>query len=165
MLACVLVALAGYFALFEGFSVTPAPESHAADHLLDCAAGPPREIAVATAYGVVSGRLVDGRWQSDAGGLAPVAFETLAETLCRLPVIDRIASGAKLADFGLDPPQAKLAIGLGGEKELWIGSATPAENLLYAKFADQGDIVKLGAELKSVVDRTAGYAERESRPD
>jgi len=155
------LVLAAYFAIFEGFSVERArPEWERGEKMLDCGSTTPRELSVSTADGTVSARLVQDRWETDAGGLAPTAFGALAETLCRLPIIDRIGGvGVKLADFGLDPPSARVKIGLAGTKELWLGTSTPADNLMYAKFVDRPEVLKLGVELKSAVARVAGYAQ------
>jgi len=162
ILACALVVLAAYFAIFEGFRVERArPEWERGEKMLDCGAATPRELAVATEDGTVTARFVHDRWETAAGGLAPVAFGALAETLCRLPIIDKIADAPKLADFGLDPPSAKVTIGLSGRKELLLGAPTPADNLMYAKLADRPEVLKIGVELKSAVSRVAGYARGE----
>jgi hypothetical protein len=159
MLAATLLVLAAYFAIFEGFSnERAAPEWQRGEKIVDCRSGPPRELSVTTSEGTVAARLVHDRWETDAGGLAPIAFGALAETVCRLPIIDHMPAGEKLVDFGLDPPQAKIAIGLGRKRELWLGASTPADNLLYAKFVDAPDVLKIGVELKSTVARVAGYA-------
>jgi hypothetical protein len=158
-----LLLLAVYFAIFEGFTVErAAPEWERDEKMLDCRSGTPRALAVSTERGTVSARLVAERWETDATGLAPAAFATLAEVLCRLPVIDRIDGEVKLAEFGLDPPAVKVTIGLAGKRELWLGSSTPADNLMYAKLADRPEVLKVGVELKSTVDRVAGYAKGEA---
>ena len=160
-LGVTLLLLATYFAIFEGFAVTPElPEWERAEKMLDCRSATPRELAVSTDAGTVAAKNVQGRWETDAGGLAPSAFDALAEVLCRLPVIERIPAETSLADFGLEPPAAKVKIGLAGTKELWLGAATPAENLMYARFADRPDVLKLGVELKGSVERVAQYAKR-----
>jgi hypothetical protein len=160
VLAIVLALLAVYFALFEGFSDRrPVPDSETGEKLFACARAQPRQISVSTARGRLDGKRSDGRWETSVGGLAPAAFESLADSLCRLPVIERIPGETMLADFGLEPPAAELhVVSDAGDSRLLLGAQTPASNLMYAKFADQPDVLKIGAELASNVERVARYA-------
>ena len=160
VLAALLVLLGGYFALFEGFGERRVPvEGEGAEKLFDCARARPEEIRVSTPRGSVDGRRRDGVWDTAAGGLAPAAFESLAESLCRLPIIERLSGDVKLAEFGLDPPMAEVGMRGGGhDARLLLGSRTPASNLMYAKFADQTGVLKIGSELASNVERVAHFA-------
>ena len=160
VLATLLVLLGGYFALFEGFGGRRVPvEGEAGEKLFDCSRAQPEEIRVSTPRGAVDGRRRDGAWDTAAGGLAPAAFESLAESLCRLPIIERMAGEVKLAEFGLDPPVAEVRVASGGrDARLLLGSPTPASNLMYAKFADQPGVLTIGAELASNVERVARSA-------
>jgi hypothetical protein len=159
-LAGALLVLAIYFALFEGFSVEP-PEPPAARgaKILDCRDGAPTKLSVMASRGAVSARREGERWATSAGGFAPAAFAGLAEALCRLPIIDHIGPVAKLEDFGLDPTSAEILIVIGGqERRLEIGASTPADNLMYVKFVDDADVLKVGVELRSNVDRVSAFA-------
>jgi len=160
ILGAVLAALVLYFALFEGFSVErPPPESEGGVKLFDCKPSAPTEIRVTSQRGTVAARRSGEDWQTSAGGLAPTAFAGLAEALCRLPIIDRIGGAAKLGDFGLEPSAAEIRVTIGGrERSLLVGAATPASNLLYAKFAGEPDVLKLGAELAADVERVSAFA-------
>jgi hypothetical protein len=172
VLAIVLALLAGYFALFEGFSSPgAAPDSTRDEKLFDCTHGAPEEITVVTQSGSVSARRNGEQWQTTVGGLAPAAFEGLAESLCRLPVIDRIhlnslnslnsldSRAAQLEEFGLEPPAAEIhAVAAGQDRRLLIGTPTPASNLMYAKLADRPEVWKIGVELASNVERLARLA-------
>jgi hypothetical protein len=163
ILGAVLATLVCYFALFEGFSVErPPPESEAGVKLFDCKVSGPTEIQVTSRRGTVVARKVGDDWQTSAGGFAPAAFAGLAEALCRLPAIDRIAGAAKLEDFGLEPSAAEIRVTIGGrERRLLVGAATPASNLLYAKFAGEPDVLKVGAELAADVERVTAFATAE----
>ena len=44
------------------------------------------------------------------------------------------------------------------ERRLLIGMPTPASNLMYAKFADRDEVLKIGVELASNVERVARFA-------
>ena len=160
VLAIVLALLAGYFALFEGFS-TPrvSPDSGLDEPLFDCEQAAPQEITVTTARGSLSARRSGAHWESAAGGLAPAAFESRAEALCRLPVIERIGGAVRLEDFGLEPAAGEIHVVAGSQdKRLLIGASTPASNLMYAKFADRAEVLKIGVELASNVERVARFA-------
>jgi hypothetical protein len=160
VLAAALLVLAVYFALFEGFSVTqPEPPWASGAKIVDCGAGAPTELALAVSRGAVSARREGEEWTTSAGGFAPGAFTDLAEALCRLPIIDRIGSATKLEDFGLDPALAEIRMVIGGrERRLRIGAPTPADNLMYVKFGDQTDVLKVGMELRASVDRISAFA-------
>jgi len=160
ILGAVLAVLVLYFALFEGFSIErPPPESETGVKLFDCKAAAPTEIQVTSPRGTVLARRIGEDWQTSAGGLAPTAFAGLAEALCRLPIIDRIGGPAKLDDFGLEPSAAEIRVAIRGrERRLLVGASTPASNLLYAKFAGEPDVLKLGAELAAVVERVSAFA-------
>ncbi len=160
VLAIVLALLAGYFALFEGFSGPRAAQDAALDEkLFDCAAGAPQRITVATTRGSLSARRNGEHWETTVGGLAPAAFEALAEALCRLPVIDRIAGATRLEEYGLEPAAGEIHVVAGSqERRLLIGMPTPASNLMYVRFADRGDVLKIGVELASNVERVARFA-------
>ena len=160
VLAAALLVLAGYFTLFEGFSARQRdPPWSGGAKIVDCGAAAPTELSLAVARGAVSARRDGEQWTTSAGGFAPGAFADLAETLCRLPIIDRIGPAAKLEDFGLDPPPAEIRMVIGGrERRLRIGGSTPADNLMYVKFVDEADVLKVGAELRSSVDRVSAFA-------
>ena len=94
------------------------------------------------------------------GGLAPAAFEALAEALCRLPVIDHIAGATRLEEYGLAPAAGEIHVVAGSqESRLLIGMPTPASNLMYVRFADRGEVLKIGVELASNVERVARFAQ------
>jgi hypothetical protein len=160
VLAAALVVLGVYFALFEGFSVTPPePPWASGAKIVDCGAGAPTELALAVSRGTISARREGEEWTTSAGGFAPGAFADLAEVLCRLPIVDRIGSATKLEDFGLDPARAEIRMAVGGrERRLRIGAPTPAENLMYVKFMDEADVLKVGMELRASVDRISKFA-------
>jgi hypothetical protein len=160
VLGAVLLALAVYFFLFEGFSATrPEPPGALAAKILDCTAGRPAELSVSVSHGTVSARREGEGWTTSAGGFAPGAFADLGEALCRLPVIDRIGSPARLEDFGLDPETAEIRVVIRGrELRLRVGASTPAGNLMYVKFTNEADVLKVGVELRSDVDRVAAFA-------
>jgi hypothetical protein len=164
VLAGALLVLAIYFALFEGFSLKqPPPPAAGGAKILDCGAGAPTELSLAVSRGAVSAHRENERWTTNAGGFAPGAFADFAEALCRLPIIDRIGPAAKLEDFGLDPAPAEIRLVIGGrERRLQIGASTPADNLLYVKFVDEADVLKVGVELRSSVDRVSAFAGRPS---
>jgi len=160
LLGMVLALLAGYFVVFEGFAERRAvPDSDAGERLFDCARAQPKRITVATARGRISADRGDVAWQTSAGGLAPAAFEALAESLCRLPVIERIPGMANLGEFGLEPPAAEVdVVADTAERRLLLGTPTPASNLMYAKFADRPEVLKIGVEMASTVERVARFA-------
>ncbi len=159
-LAGALLVLAVYFSLFEGFSVMqPEPPWASGARIVDCGTGEPTELALTVSRGAVSARREGEGWTTSAGGFAPGAFADLAEVLCRLPIIDRIGAATKLEDFGLDSPPAEIRMVIGGrERRLRIGAPTPADNLVYVKFVDQADVLKVGMELRASVDRVSTFA-------
>lgn len=160
LLAAALLAIGLYFALVEGFRVErPVPEGQQGEKLLDCGSGPPSALAVTSGRGRISARRVEDRWDTAARGLAPVSFGALADALCRLPIIEHFDDVANLADFGLDPAAATVDISIGGGvRRLLVGATSPASNLMYVKLADRPEVLKVGAELESNVERVAGYA-------
>jgi hypothetical protein len=160
VLAGALLVLAIYCALFERFSVKPPePPGTSGAKILDCRVGAPMNLSVTASRGAVSARREGEQWATSAGGFAPVAFADLAEALCRLPIIDRIGPVAKLEDFGLDPAPAEIRVVISGrERRLRIGASTPADNLMYVKFVDEADVLKVGVELRSNVDRVSAFA-------
>ena len=164
ILAAALAALLLYFALFEGFSVDrPAPAWERDEKILRCDGGGPSEIEVSGPAGRVAGKREGERWVSEAPGkYVAAAFADLAEALCRLPIIDRIEGPSRLADFGLEPPSAELSVAIGGRTvALLVGGSTPADNLMYLKLGDRPEVLKVGVEFKSDVDKVIASARAE----
>jgi hypothetical protein len=164
ILGAAFSALVLYFALFEGFSVErPPPEWERGEKILRCDGEGPSEIEVSAPRGRASGRRENDRWVTDVPApYAAEAFAGLAEALCRLPIIDRIepTSGPlRLADFGLEPPVAEIDVATaGGRQTLQVGSATPADNLMYVKRKERPEVWKVGVELRSDVERALARA-------
>jgi hypothetical protein len=159
ILGTVLFVLAAYFALFERSTVRPERSDSGGSKILDCGDGRPTELSLTGPRGSISARREGEDWVTNAGGFAPVAFANLAEALCRLPVIDRIGPPVGLADFGLEPASAEIRATIGGrERRLQVGASTPAYNMMYIKFVDEPDVLKVGIELRSDVDRLSAFA-------
>lgn len=164
VLAVVFVCLAAYFILFEGISVAPtAPEWQRAEKIVRCAPRGFQALEVRSAKGrLVAERAGDG-WRVTTPAVDPDTaarmVTDLAQALCELPVIDRIPAPASLADFGLERPSVELRMVHEGRSEvLLLGEDSPARNLMYAKFAERADVLKVGALLRMEVDKVAAHA-------
>lgn len=159
LLAVTFVVLTLYFALFEGFRLSPPlPEWERAEKILKCDSGGLKAIEVSTHRDRVAGERTTEGWKPqqpvELPKRASQSFEDLAESLCRLPIVDRIEQPASLADFGLDPPSAEIRVTNGPRTEvLLLGNATPASNLMYAKLAERPEVLKIGVLLRSDVDK------------
>lgn len=164
VLAAIFSALAIYFALFEGFTLRAAiPEWERQEKILKCDTGGLRAIELSTPRGQVAGERTADGWKPqqpvEVPQRASQAFEDLAESLCRLPIVDRIEQPSSLADFGLEPPSAQIRVVNGAKTEvLLLGSATPASNLMYAKMAERPDVMKIGVLLRSDVEKVLNSA-------
>src|SRR5262245_22538998 len=138
-LALMFAALCTYYVAVEGVRLRPAiPEWQRAEKILTCPEAGLDEITVRTAAGAISGKRGPAGWTTAAGGFAPGAFGDLADALCTLPVIDRVAEVSSLADFGLEKPRSEVEVKAGEETHrLAIGDTTPARNLLYLRIDER----------------------------
>ncbi len=170
VLAATFIALAIFFALFEGFTVhRPIPEWERQEKILKCDAGRLRAIEISTSRGHVAGERNGDGWKPqhpvEAPQRASQAFEDLADSLCRLPIVDRIEQPASLADFGLESPAVQVRIVSEDKTEvLLLGNSTPASNLMYVKIADRSEVLKVGVLLRSEVEKVLNNAKAVS-PD
>jgi hypothetical protein len=165
ILAAIFLVLGGYFVVFEGLSLERAkPEWEGEAKILPCPADGIREIRVAGPNGEVTGEREGEGWKISPGHEpkrpAELALDSLAAALCDLPVIDTIESPQSFADFGLDPAPIEVQVASGHwNAKLGIGEFTPARNLLYARKGDRPEVLKIGALLRSEIDKVLAYAE------
>ncbi|MGH7804038.1 MAG: DUF4340 domain-containing protein, partial [Candidatus Binatia bacterium] len=77
------------------------------------------------------------------------------------PILDRNTEPSALAEYGLEPPAVALRIdrGAAARADLDLGSATPAQNLLYARFRDRGsEVLQVGVLVRHEVDKVLAAA-------
>ncbi|MGH7857625.1 MAG: hypothetical protein ACREQY_09865 [Candidatus Binatia bacterium] len=164
VLAAAFAILAVYFLVFEGVSVErPAPEWERGERILSCPAGGLSELHVSGPRGELRAERFGEGWKvvpkPELEQIAGAAVESLAASLCDLPVIDTIHDFSSLADFGLEAAPIEIRAAGGHWKgALFIGELTPARNLLYARREDGSQVLKVGALLRSEVDKVLAYA-------
>jgi hypothetical protein len=126
-----------------------------------------REVAIETrgvAYRFV--READGWALASDAGATPVPADRLdgflatVDVLTRLVVID--ASEVRLADFGLDPPRATIALRGGDDVVLALGDRNPPLTALYVQVLPRANIVLVGAVLLWEFDKLVALARAQS---
>jgi hypothetical protein len=156
VLAALFGILGGWVLFVEGLRMEPAaPEWERAEKIVDCARAPISAIEIA---GRIVGKKSGERWTADVPAerrdRIALAFEDLSRSLCELPILDRIAEPGNLADYGLEPPARELRLEQGERKRsLDLGAATPAQNLLYARFRDEPAVLQVGVLLRHEVEK------------
>jgi len=142
------------------------PPSAGLEPIFDFAANAVRAIDLTTWQGRLRATRSEGGWrveeirlgkgasQPEPGLTAPTPAE-LNETLDALvaavvatPQIDRFAAeGMPLRDFGLDPPQAQIALDLesGVRRTLEIGALTVTTSALYARVLPSPEVFQIGS--------------------
>lgn len=165
VLAAVLVLLAVEFWLFEGDHEGPsAPHAHP-PALVECGAAVPDRLTISAEGRSVEAVRENGAWAAPGGPLASAALASLAEMLCRLPVLDRVADAASRAEFGLSPPRATVTGTVAGSRfALALGRATPLANQVYVAREERSGVLIVGAELASGVERALAATAPAARP-
>jgi hypothetical protein len=164
MLAVAFAVLAIYFLAFEGVSVErPLPEATTGPTILACPDGGVTKLRVRGPGGIVVADRSGSEWRltpsPELGLPATLAVESLVSSLCDLPVIDTIPEPESLGDFGLDHPTVEVETAAGDWRSvLVLGDLTPAQNLLYAKRSDERRVLKVGALLRSEVEKVLAFA-------
>ena len=170
VLAAILVALAAYFFAFENAAVeVPEPDWKSAEKILDCGEDGVESLVVATAGGVRLEARRDGvRWAIEPAPSvvrqAEVAVGDLVTALCTLPVIETIPDPESRSAFGLDQPSVEVRLQTGGgERTLRVGELTPARNFLYVARNGERAVLKVGALVRSEVDKVLLHARAQPR--
>ncbi len=117
-------------------------------------------------------RNVDGRWRLTAPMQAAADAAVVDRVLGELSLVtgdhavtpsQMDARGLTLASFGLEPPRARIAIGMrgGGAVTLLLGTNAPFGETLFAKRADAPDIFTVRTNLLAALPaEAAGFRDR-----
>jgi hypothetical protein len=165
-LAVIVVALAAT-AIAWRLQPPPAPPPSAGlEPVFDIPASAVRAIELETWQGSLVAQRSGGSWQVQSVrlgkgadraelGLPPptsadvnAALDTLIAQIVATPQIDRFdADDMPLHDFGLDPPQAHITLGLesGEQRTLQIGELTITTSALYARVLPAKDVFQIGS--------------------
>jgi len=131
----------------------------------------PSEVVEIRLTGGADARLVrsEGGWTIAAPDALPADPSAVNDFLERLASIRRKAAVAPpdggLAAFGLDPPLARLSIGLSGGRtlSLEIGSANPFDHTLFARTG--GEVVVLPVSARAALSLDPAALRSDSAPD
>lgn len=144
----------------------PPPPGQAAKPVLDVAATDVQSLAIASWQGVLRAHRSPSGWQVDEVRLGPGAspaepgtappsqqdvdqtLDALVREIAALPEIDRFSpDGKPMSDFGLDPPQATIALELASRERrtLEIGALTVTTAALYARVIPGEDVFQIGS--------------------
>lgn len=166
--ALVVIALAlGAASVAWRMAPPPAPPPGASlQPVFDFAADAVHAIDLDTWQGRLRARRTGGHWQVDeirlgrgadaaeAGAPAPSqvdidqTLDALVAEIVGTPQIDRFAAeGVPMSDFGLDPPQAWIALELAGgaRRTLQIGELTVTTSAVYARALPGSDVFQIGS--------------------
>jgi hypothetical protein len=164
ILAVLFAALAIWVVLVEGVRIAPAPpEWERGEKIVACGEAPITAIEIRAGDRTLAARRSGERWSTDAPvadrDRAGLAIADLAQSLCDLPILDRIAEPGALADYGLEAPGVSLVIDrAGGRTTLDLGAASPAQNLLYARFREDAAVLQVGVLLRHEVQKVLAAA-------
>ena len=164
LLAAVFAVLGGWVLFVEGLRVErAAPEWERGEKIVDCTRAPLSAIEITGGAKALGGKKTGERWIAEVPAerrdRVALAFEDLARSLCELPILDRIAEPDELGDYGLEPPARELRLDQGERKRtLDLGAATPAQNLLYARFRDERAVLQVGVLVRHEVEKVLAAA-------
>jgi hypothetical protein len=165
-LAIIVVALAAAWSAWRLEPPPPPPPGADVTPILGVAAADVRAIAVTSWQGTLRAHRTATGWQVDAvtlgAGASPAepgsptpapsdvdqTIDALIRDVVSMPEIDRFApDGKPMSDFGLDPPQASIALELasGERRTIEIGGMTVTTSALYARVVPGEDVFQIGS--------------------
>lgn len=165
-LAVIALSLAAVWIAWRLEPPPPPPPGAAAQSVLGLPAADVQTLSIASWQGVLRAHRAATGWQVDEIRLGPgtspaepgtppptqqeidQAVDGLVREIVGLPEIDRFSpDGKPMSDFGLDPPQATIELGLaaGERRTLEIGELTVTTSALYARVIPGEDVFQIGS--------------------